>query len=40
MAKYIVRGVAREVEENGERKTVYDPLETVSTAGLAKGKAF
>lgn len=40
MAKYKVIGVKREVEENGEKKTVFDVLELVSTAGLAKGKAF
>lgn len=40
MAKYKVIGVKREVEENGEKKTVFDVLELVSQAGLAKGRAF
>ena len=40
MAKYKVIGVKREVEENGEKKVVYDVLELVSQAGLAKGRAF
>lgn len=40
MAKYIVIGKKREVEENGEKKVVFDPIELVSQAGLAKGKTF
>lgn len=40
MAKYNVIGVKREIEENGEKKTVFDPVELISQAGMAKGKAF
>jgi hypothetical protein len=40
MAKYNVIGAKREYEENGEKKVAYDPIELVSTVGMAKGKTF
>ena len=35
---YKVIGKKREVEENGEKKTVYDPLTMIAQAGASKGK--
>lgn len=40
MAKYKVIGVKRIVEANGESRETFDPIKTVSTVGMAKGKEF
>lgn len=40
MAKYKVIGIKRTVEANGETRDIFDPIELVSTVGMAKGKSF